>query len=100
MDWLKHENKAPNKRLKQVEDAGACVDTTEGEPSGDGGAVDAPRDDLVPRESWEVPDGEKKELYELVGRTSLSLSSHLPASEFSQPRAGLIAMRARLPSTL
>ncbi|EIW77484.1 hypothetical protein CONPUDRAFT_84016 [Coniophora puteana RWD-64-598 SS2] len=64
MDRLKHENEALIKRLKQLGDAGARVDTTEGESNADGSH--APREDLVPRESWEVLDREKKELEELV----------------------------------
>jgi mitotic spindle assembly checkpoint protein MAD1 len=55
MDRLKSENEALIKRLRELESSGAVVAN---------GAV--PRDDLVPRESWEVLDKEKKELEEVV----------------------------------
>ncbi|KAG1727765.1 spindle assembly checkpoint component Mad1 [Suillus paluster] len=55
MDRLKSENEALIKRLRELESSGAVV--------ADG---QAPRDDLVPRESWEVLDKEKKELEEVV----------------------------------
>ena len=55
MDRLKSENEALIKRLHELESSGAVV--------ADG---QAPRDELVPRESWEVLDKEKKELEEVV----------------------------------
>lgn len=55
MDRLKSENEALIKRLRELESNGTVV--------ADGGV---PRDDLVPRESWEVLDKEKKELEEVV----------------------------------
>ncbi|KAG2366000.1 hypothetical protein BDR07DRAFT_1449599 [Suillus spraguei] len=55
MDRLKNENEALIKRLRELESSGAVV-------ADDG----VPRDDLVPRESWEVLDKEKKELEEVV----------------------------------
>lgn len=55
MDRLKSENEALIKRLHERESSGAVV--TDGQ---------APRDELVPRESWEVLDKEKKELEEVV----------------------------------
>ncbi|KAG1856052.1 spindle assembly checkpoint component Mad1 [Suillus subalutaceus] len=55
MDRLKGENEALIKRLRELESSGAVV--------ANGGV---PRDDLVPRESWEVLDKEKKELEEVV----------------------------------
>jgi len=55
MDRLKSENEALIKRLHELESSGAVVADSQG-----------PRDDLVPRESWEVLDKEKKELEEVV----------------------------------
>lgn len=55
MDRLKSENEALIKRLHDLENSGAVVADGQG-----------PRDELVPRESWEVLDKEKKELEELV----------------------------------
>ncbi|KIK41019.1 hypothetical protein CY34DRAFT_236280 [Suillus luteus UH-Slu-Lm8-n1] len=55
MDRLKSENEALIKRLRELENSGAVA--------ADGGVL---RHDLVPRESWEVLDKEKKELEEMV----------------------------------
>lgn len=55
MDRLKSENEALIKRLRELESSGAVVDE---------GRV--PRNDLVPRESWDVLDKEKKDLEEVV----------------------------------
>ncbi|KAJ8583278.1 MAD-domain-containing protein [Rhizopogon salebrosus TDB-379] len=55
MDRLKSENEALIKRLHELERSGAVVADSQ-----------APRDELVPRESWEVLDKEKKELEEVV----------------------------------
>lgn len=55
MDRLKSENEALIKRLRELESSGAVA--------ADGGVL---RHDLVPRESWEVLDKEKKELEEVV----------------------------------
>jgi len=55
MDRLKSENEALIKRLRELENSGAAVADSQN-----------PRDELVPRESWEVLDMEKKELEEVV----------------------------------
>ncbi|OAX36279.1 MAD-domain-containing protein [Rhizopogon vinicolor AM-OR11-026] len=55
MDRLKGENEALMKRLHELESSGAVV-----------ADIQTPRDELVPRESWEVLDKEKKELEEVV----------------------------------
>jgi mitotic spindle assembly checkpoint protein MAD1 len=54
MDRLKGENEALIKRLRELEESG------HGKEGGGG------RDDLVPRESWEVVSQEKTELEEVV----------------------------------
>ncbi len=54
MDRLKGENEALMNRLKELEESGARIDTT-----GD-------REDLVPRESWELVNRERQELEETV----------------------------------
>ena len=55
MDRLKGENQALMKRLKELEESGVKSSTTD-----DGGT------ELVPRESWELVNREKKELEDMV----------------------------------
>ncbi|KDQ58198.1 hypothetical protein JAAARDRAFT_129691 [Jaapia argillacea MUCL 33604] len=56
MDRLKSENEALMKRLKELEESGA----------GSGKAQHNADEELVPRESWEVVNKEKKELEDVV----------------------------------
>lgn len=60
MDRLKNENEALLRRLKELEDSGAGQDikVQQGE--------NQHSEDLVPRESWEVVNKEKKELEEFL----------------------------------
>lgn len=77
MDRLKGENEALMNRLKELEESGARVDT-----------VDC-REDLVPRESWELVNRERQELEETVKQKEKRLL-----------RLQQVCMRAIKPSSL
>ncbi|KAG6336210.1 hypothetical protein ID866_2887 [Astraeus odoratus] len=57
MDRLKNENEALIKRLRELESNSVVVESSENTKNGG---------ELIPRESWEVLDKEKKELEEVV----------------------------------
>lgn len=61
MDRLKGENEALMRRLKELEENGASTGRGENHAAeGQGGS------ELVPRESWELVNNEKKELEDVV----------------------------------